>query len=263
MANSKAEFYYRSYIDQDLNGYSVTGDFTTLTNINDRRQDTYAISDVTGTGDGTSEEIIADMLTERQIDTIFLKSNFKTFTVWMWSDNETGTGGEGWEEVVTYSANASAFLKISFDQISTKKIKVACTHTITANEEKKCYLLEITKSLGELTIEKIKINQSYKRKKHENIYGGTIQVIQYPNRAKVEVDLDWSNMMPTDYAVYATLKTHMLTDAFLVYLYLSDSYDLLDSTALYLMNDLADKSATPEIETLSAGVAAEMKLREC
>jgi len=262
-ANSKAKFYYRSFIDQDVDGYALSGDFTPTASVNDRRKSTYAETDTTGTGDGTSEEFIADMLTERTIDTIFLKSNLKTFNVWMWSENETGTGGEGWELVTAYTVNAAPFLCISFDDIVTSKIKIEATHTITANEVKKIYLLEITQLIGELNVEKSDIVQKYERESWRNIYGGSVQVVQYPNRGKTEIALSWSNMTAADYAVYSAIKAQTLIDAVLIYFYFSDDFDLMDSAGLYLVNDLEEKEATPSAETASAGVSGKMKLVEC
>lgn len=264
MPNSVAKFYYRSFIDQDVDGYTLSGDLTPTANVNDRRKDTYAASDSTGTGDGTSEEIVADLQTERAIDTIFLKSNFKTFAVYYWEDEGTGTtGGGDYYEITSYATNASDFLEISFTEINTSAIKIVCTHTIIANEEKEIYTLEITQSLGELNIEKIDQEQAHERENYKNIYGGSIQVVKYPNRGKASINLSWDNMSTADYAIYATLKTQSLIDAYLVYFYFSDDYDLLDDEALYLVNDIEDKKATPSSEALTAGVKGEMKLREC
>ena len=256
MPNSTAKFYYRSYIDQDLDGYSLSGDLTPTTNINDRRKNTYATSDETGTGDGTSEEFIADMLTERTVDTIFLKSNFKTFTVYTWN-------GSDYDTAATYTSNTSDFLEISITSATTSKIKIACTHTITADEEKKIYLCDITSYIGELYIEDIDIKQKHEFEDYKNIYGGSIKIVKYPNRGKVEIDLGWSNMSTTDYATYTTLKAAFLLDALLIYVYYSTTYDLLDDEALYLVNDLEHKDNSPASQTLSAGINTDMELLEC
>lgn len=263
MSNSTAKFYYRSFIDGDIDGYTLSGDLTPLTNVNDRRHDTYASSDETGIGDGTSEEIVCDLTYDREIDTIFLKSNFKTFTVWIWDENETGTGGAGYVELTSYSANSTDFLKISFESVTTSKVKISCTHTIIANEEKKIYSLNITKYINEINIESVKIEKKFARENWKNIYGGSIQIVQYPNRGKAEIKLSWDNLSATDYAVYSDLKSKSLVDAFLVYFYFSEDYDLLGTEALYLVNDLDDKEATPSSETISSGVNGSMLLREC
>lgn len=263
MPNSTAKFYYRSFIDQDVDGYTLSGDLTPTTRINDRRKNTYAYTDETGTGDGTAEQFTADMSYDRAIDTIFLKSNFKTFIVYYWNEDATGTGEDEWTEITSYSTNTDEFLVISFDEIETKKIKIECTHTISANDEKKIYLCEITKYIDELNLESIKIKQQYEKRKFTNIYGGTIQVTKYPNRGKVSIDLLWNNMTATDYAVYENLKDLFLIDALNVYIYFSDDYSLLGEEALYLVNDISDIEASPASDTLSAGVDAEMELEEC
>jgi hypothetical protein len=263
MANSKAKFYYRSIIDQDADGFVISGDFAPTANINDRRGDTYAYTDDTGSGDGTSEEIVADFGTERTVDTIFLKSNFKTFKVYLWDTNETGTGGEGYVEIASYTANAADFLVISIDSVLTSKVKIACTHTITANEVKKIYTLEITEYIGELALEGFNILSKTERTKWETLYGGSVQVVQYPNFPKVQIDLSWDNMAAADYAIYSELKDLFQIDSLLVYLYFSDDFDLMAASALYLVNDLEDKEATPYAEVFTSGVKAVMKLAEC
>lgn len=267
MPNSKAKFYYRSYIDQDLDGYTITDDYDPTVNINDRRKDTVATSckPPGHDTDGTEVSIVADMHTERAIDTIFLKSNFKTFTVYYLEDEATGsTGGGDYYEITSYASNASDFLEISFAEINTSAIKIVCTHTITANEEKEIYALEITQALGELSVELPKdMRKKHKRTDFENIYGGSVQVVKYPNRGKLKLDLAWDNMTTADYAIYAMLKTQSLIDAYLVYFCFSDDYDLLDDEALYLVNDIEEKEATPSSEAITAGVKGEMKLREC
>jgi hypothetical protein len=264
MPNSTAKFYYRSFIDQDIDGYTLSGDFTPTTNVNDRRKDTYASTDSTGSGDGTSEEIVCDLLTERTIDTIFLKSNFKAFTIYYWEDEATGsTGGGDWYELATYAANAEDFLAISFTAVSTSQIKIVATDTIVANEIKKIYLLEITKYIDELPIEEIDIKQEFEREQFKNIYGGSIQIVEYPNQSRVEINLSWENMPAATWAIYSQLKSLGLIDAYLIYLYFSDSYDLLNDEALYLVNDVAEKGSKPSAPTLAAGVSGKMKLLEC
>lgn len=264
MANSTAKFYYRSFIDQDLDGYTLSGDIVPTTRINDRRKNTFATSDATGSGDGTSEEFIATFSTERTVDTIFLKSNFKTFTVYYWEDEATGsTGGGDYYEITSYASNTSDFLEISFDSITTDEIKIVCTHTITADEEKKIYMCEITQYINELALEDIKLSKLYRRENFNNLYGGAVQVIKYPNRDKIQLDLSWSNMNTTNYPIYIDLKEKFLLDALLIYIYFSDDYAPFDDEAIYLVNDTEDVDCTPENASMTTGVKASMKLREC
>jgi hypothetical protein len=264
MANSTAKFYYRSFIDQDVTGYTLSGDFTPLTNLNNRRKNTFDVSyqPAGHDTDGTAVEFIADLNYDRTIDTIFLKSNFKTFTVYIWDENETGTGGAGYVELISYAANTVEFLEIYFEAVLTSKIKIICTNTITANEAKKIYTCEITKYINELHLENLDISQNFERTKFQNIYGGSVQVIKYPNRGKVEINLSWENMTAVDYAVYNSLKTAGLIDSYFIYLYFSDDFSLTNIEALYLVNDTAEKEASPTSETLAAGVSGKMKLLE-
>jgi hypothetical protein len=265
MPNSAAKFYCRSFCDQDVSGYTITGDLTPTANVIDRRNNTYAVGDTTGAGDGSEEQITVTFDQEMTIDTIFLKSNFKTFKVYYWEDEATGsTGGGDFIEAASYDSNSSAFLEINISEVTTTIIKIVCTHTMVANDQKKLYRLEITKYLGSLYVEGIDpVEQNQMRENFKNLYGGSVQVIKYPNRGKIKIDLNWENMSTTEYATYSTLKSAFLLDALLVYFYYSDSYDLIDSAALYLVNDSSEKEATPYSSTVSSGVSGIMELREC
>lgn len=256
MANSTIKAYYRSYIDQDIDGYTLSGDFTSAANVTDRLKTTYAITSGFGT-DGVSAEIIADMTTDRSVDTVMLKSNFKNFIIYKWT-------GAAWSAIETYWNNANENLIVfSFTAFDTQKIKIACTETIVANQEKKIYLLEITKTIGEITPQKIDIEQDYQEKDLDNIYGGSIQVIKYPNYPKVKIDLSFKNLQSSDYTVYALFKAMRKIDSYVVWVYFSDDYALLGPNAWYLVNDLSPFESTPSENHLSAGVEAKIKLREC
>jgi len=354
MPNFVAKFYKRSFIDQDLDGYTLTGDFVPLTNINDRRKDTYAITSgfnhdgeiaqvwriqisshsagtftVTINGeacayisDGTpthkeiiegiyaaivgssqpvtptytnpdhtasdcdilvtantegvpfvmtatnnltvyeevanlsNPEFIADMLTDRYVHTIFLKSNFLSFKIYKWASGN-------WSEVYTTTNNDKEFLPILI-RATTDKIKIVPSATMEADEEKIIYLAEIVDQIYEnLNLEKIEITQNYTRNKFENLYGGSVQIVDYPNRGKVNIILTWENMSASDYENYSLLKTFGLADSYFVYLYFSDDYALLGEEALYLVNDIENIVASPASETIAAGVSAKMHLLEC
>lgn len=254
MANDRAYFYQRSYCDQDLTGYILSGDYTNNTNVNDRNKLTYAITSGDGT-DGDSVDFIIDLGFDRDIDTIILKANLKTFTAYYWD-------GAAYQTFTSYASNTEGFLLISLTEQSTSKIKITATHTITANEEKKIYNLELTKLITNMYLEDLKIYQDWERKSFNNIYGGNVQVVKYPNHAKVSIDLGFSNLTDDQFASYNTLKAKSIIDAFIVYIYYSDTYNLLNSSGYYLVNDVSSYKHDPASSTMSAGIAGQMKLRE-
>lgn len=254
MANDKAYFYYRSYCDTDVTGYTLTTDYENATNANDRNKLTYAITSGSGT-DGDSVDYEIDMQYNRDVDTIVLKSNLKTFTIYYWD-------GLAYQSFTSYASNASGFLVISLTEQSTSKIKITATHTITANEEKKIYNIEVTKLIVSMYIQDLGIDKEWPKVDFNNIYGGAIQVVKYPNHGKVDINLSFSNLTGADYTAYNTLKNKRLIDAYAVYIYYSDTFTLLNSEAYYLVNDKSDYKADPSSPTMASGVSGKMRLVE-
>lgn len=253
MPNDKAKFYQRSYCDQDLDGYSISGDYANDENINDRNKLTYAST--TESSDGTSEDIIIDLVYNRSIDTIVLKSNLKTFTIYYWN-------GSSYSALETYASNDKGFILLEVDEISTSSIKITATHTIIADEEKKIYMLELTKKITEMYIQDIDIKKVWESTNLKNIYGGAVQVIKYPNHGKVDISLSWKSLKYNEFIAYDTLKNYVLTDSFAIYLYFSDEFTLLNEEAYYLVSDLSDYDHKPSSAAITTGIDGEMELLE-
>ena len=255
MPNSTIKFYNRSYCDKNVDGYTISGDYYNTENTNDRNKNTYATTDGSDT-DGNSVDYVVDLLYERTIDTIVLKSNLKTFVIYYWD----GATYQTWE---TYTDNDEEFLVIDVSETDTSKIKITATHTISANEEKRIYMFECTEYLTEIYASVPDVNKNIQRKTFENIYGGSIQVIKYANHQKFVCKLKWKGLVDAWYTAYALMKEKMLTDSYNIYIYYSDTYTLLGKDAWYLVNDEDDFDMSPTNEALTAGVNGSMLLKEC
>jgi hypothetical protein len=254
MPNDVAKFYYRNYFDTDLDGYTITSDYQNETNVNDRNKLTYAETSGEDT-DGDSVDYEIDFTYDRDVDTIVLKSNLKTFTIYYWD-------GVAYQTFQSYASNTSEFLVISLTEQATSKIKITATHTITANEEKRIYLFEITKKIDEMNIEGIDISREWPRSNTTNVYGKSVQVIKYPNYGAVAISLSWENLTNTDFTAYKTMKDQMLVDSYAIYLYFSDTYDLLGEEAYYVVDDLEKYDSDPAGEAMTEGVNGSMELLE-
>lgn len=355
MPNTKMKTFLRNYIDQDVTGFTLSGDFAPTANVSDRLKTTYAITtghstdsvaqvylvtitsvvngnlyrviingvncDYTSDANATHTEIIeglyaavaasgepvtpsytnadhevanlhitanysgdaftasvsgggglygsesvanvdgkvefvADMTSERSINAIMIKSNLKDFDLWQWT-------GSAYVLVKQYTANTSEFILYEFTAIASSKIKIIGRTTITAAQEKKIYLLEITKSIGEIQIPKPDIKQVMETADFKNLYGGSVKIVKYYNYPKVKINISPKNITGTDYTTYALLKAKAKLDAYIVYLYFSDTYALLGEEAWYLVNDLADYEETPSEQHLYAGIDGKLELAEC
>jgi hypothetical protein len=259
MANTKAQFYYKSYIDGDVDGYSLNGDFGSTENMLDRNVNTYSITN--GKDDDTltaTEEF--DMKFDRTVGAFALRSNLKEFYLQYWD----GSAWVSFSPAISYTTNDKSFLLMVLStNITTSKIKLVATKTITADEEKKIYQFEITAKIAELYLESLEIEESWKKKKFETIYGGSVLITRYPNYGKTKMLLKFKNLAGTDYTAYKLLKNKMLVDSYNVYLYLSDDYDLFGEGAYYLVNDKAVFESIPAIPSLTAGIEGKLDLEEC
>jgi len=259
MPNSKAEFYLRSFVDGDVTGYTLSGDLLSTANMLDRNENTFSGTDGANDNTTTVTETF-DMGWERDVDTFVLRSNLKEFNIQYWD----GAAWQAFSPAVSYTVNAETFLVINLAaSVSTSKIKLTMTKTITADEEKKVYQFEITEKITEMYIETPEINEAWQEKELKNIYGGSILVTQYPNHGKVHLRLKFKNLTGADYTAYHTLKLRKLIDAYSIYIYLSDTFDLLGEDAYYLVNDHAEKDSTPASSAMTAGVDGNFDLREC
>lgn len=254
MPNNAFKFYYRSYCDKDVTGYTLSGDFNSAANATDRNRLTSAITSGDDT-DGDSVDFIVDMNYDRDVDTIILKSNLKTFTIYYWD-------GAAYQTLQAYAANTDEFIALAVTEQSTSRIKITATHTITANEEKKIYQLEITKKITEMNAEETKISKSWQGAGFPNLYGGSVRITKYPNHGKVTIKLAWEHLAGADFTAYDTLKNQLLIDVYSIYAYFSDTYNLLNVEAYYLVNDLRKYKADPTTEAMPGGVSGEMDLRE-
>lgn len=256
--NSKAEFYLRSFCDGDIDGHTESGDLLSPGNMLDRNKNTFAST--TGSNDDTvtvTEEF--DLGWKRDIDTFVLRSNLRQFDIQYWD----GSAWQAFSPAVSYVANTEIFLLINLAfSVSTSKIKLTMTKTIAADEEKKVSQFEVTEKITDMYIETAEVSQSWQNKKLHNIYGGSILVTQYPNHGKINIGLKFKNLTGSDYTAYKLLKDRILIDSYSVYVYLSDTYELLGEDAYYLVNDHADFDSTPASTALTAGIDGKLDLRE-
>jgi hypothetical protein len=364
-----AKFYYRSFCDSKVSGYSLAGstDYiaSTLPSAVDRNRSTAAYT--TGkNSDSTNVDFIVDLLFNRSIDTIAVRSNFKNFTIKTWDgirvdtaqvDKITGvptdgnssvyvminsttftlkpsafweegsfpdmnavfamllglinassepvtatyinpgnfsegiyitsdtvggsftssiTGNDGtlalanhiasvtaWHTFSTHTNNTSEFVMDELvAPITDRYIKVSCTATITANQEKYLKEISITKKICELSISEMPTAESmYVRISKTNLKGRSIQLILFPDFPTFHIQLNFKNM--TDrFANYDLLKKWFIVDSILGYFYFSDTIKQLGYDALYLLNDIVDENFTPDSNVTIGGANGSMELVE-
>jgi hypothetical protein len=268
--NSVAKFYLRSFCDKDVSGFALSTNvgidhFANLNNANNRDFTDYAESLV---GQDYSPSVFnIDFGFARTFDTIFLNSNFAMFDV-VWSDD--GTNYYDFSPAIRYGGyigggalNTEALLKVFLSTAVTHRyIQISALIAFGTNQKKRLTEISVTKSIGEIPISSMDTaEQLYSRISTTNLKGGSIQLIFYPNMPKAHFSLNFKNF--TDlYTTLDLIKSNFLIDACLVYMYYSDSVAQLGNAALYLMNDVSDKSFHPSDVTLNAGVDNKMELLE-
>lgn len=260
MPNSKAEFYYRSYVDGDADGYTLSGDLLSTDNMLDRNVNTFSGTDGANDDTTTVTETF-DMEWERSVDTFVLRSNLKDFDIQYWD----GAAWQAFSPALTYTTNTKEFLLIQLaSAVDTSKIKLTMTKTITADEEKKIYQFEITKKITEMYLEEISnLTREWKQVEFSNIYGKSILVVKYPNYGNMEITLNFTGLTDAEYTAYKTMKERRIIDSFNIYIYLSDTFEFLGEGAYYLVNDASGFKSPPSNTTIPGGVDGEMILKEC
>jgi F5/8 type C domain len=259
MFNDKAMFFYRSFCDFKSTGFSLalSTDYlsNTLTYAVDRDLSTAATTSGKNS-DATNADFIVDLIQARIIDTVFVRSNFSTFTIYH------STNGSSWTPYQAYTGNADGFVMARAGTITARYIKVSCTATLPANQEKQLVELAITKFIDEIAINDLTDTQQvWQRISTQNLKGGSIQLVTFPQYPKISMLIGLKNML-TNWSTFESIKQEFVVDACLVYLYFSSQITPLGIGALYLMNDVADKAFPLSANTLVAGVDGELELHE-
>jgi hypothetical protein len=169
-------------------------------------------------------------------------------------------------EWALFSSHTSNTALFTMDEIvtavSARYIKITTTATNPANQEKKLYELVITEKIGSLPVSGMESpSQNYVRVNTQNLRGGSIQLVTFPQSPKFHVQLNFKHLT-TLYADYDAIKDALLLDACFVYLYYSDLITPLSVDALYLVNDISDKDFPLSAEVLASGVDGAMELME-
>lgn len=256
----KLEFYYRNFIDCELDGFTFAGDFSDEENVADRDGDTVAL---TSGFDDDDLEAKFDVIfgQSRTVDTFFLESNAKNLRI-QYSITVSGEDFQDFTPALWHQVSET-FLKLEVSSVSVRRVRISITGTQTADEEKQINQFIITKKITEMALpEGAEIISKAKGNSIETIDGGTVIVFDFPNTDKMELNLSFKNWAGTDYTAYALLKQRRKIDAYLVYAYLSATISHLGADALYLMSDISDDVNTPSATNFEAGIDGEIQLRE-
>jgi len=259
MFNDKAMFFNRSFCDFKVTGFSLALSTDYLSNsLNfavDRDLSTAAITSGKN-NDATNADFIVDLLLSRVIDTVFVRSNFKDFEIFWSTDNITYTPYQA------YTGNTDGFVMARAGTITARYIKVSCTATLPANQEKQLVQIDITTFIAEMPLNGLTdTKQTYQRVATQNLKGGSIQLVTFPQYPKFSCKCEFKNMLAS-FATFEAIKQQFIIDACLVYLYYSAYIPQLSVSALYLMNDVSEKEFPLASNTLAAGVDGTLELLE-
>jgi hypothetical protein len=259
MFNDKAMFFNRSFCDFKVTGFSLalSTDYqsNTLSFAVDRDLSTAAITSGKNS-DATNADFIVDLLLARVIDTVFVRSNFKDFTISWSTDNVTYTPYQA------YTGNTDGFVMARSGTITARYIKVSCDATSPANQEKQLVQIDITTFIAEMALNGLTDTvQTYQRVSTQNLKGGSIQLVTFPQFPKFSCKCEFKNMLAS-FVTFEAIKQQFIIDSCLVYLYYSAYIPQLSISALYLMNDVSEKEIPLSSSTLAAGVDGGLELQE-
>jgi hypothetical protein len=257
--NDSAMFFYRSFCDCKVTGYdlSLSTDYQSVTLPYAVDRDLSTSASTSGkNSDASNADFIVDLLTSRVIDTVFVRGNFNTFSIYH------STNGTSWTLYQAYTGNTDGFVMARAGTITARYIKVSCTATNPADQEKQLAEIAITALIAQLALNSLTdTRQTYQRINAQNLKGGSIQLVTFPQYPKFSCNAGFKNML-ANYATYETIKQAFIVDACLVYLYFSSLIDQLGIKGLYLMNDKSDTTFPLSANTLAAGADGELDLQE-
>jgi hypothetical protein len=259
MFNDMAMFFYRSFCDFKVTGYSLalSTDYesNTLGFAVDRDLSTAATTSGKD-DDDLDASFIVDLLVARVIDTVFVRSNFKDFTIF-WSNN-----GTDWTEYQSYTGNTDGFVMARAGTITARYIRVLANLTNPSNQEKQLVEIAITQFIAQIPLNSLtEPQQVYQRVTTQNLKGGSIQLVTFPQYPKFSCKIGLKNMLDS-FATYEAIKQQFIVDACLVYMYFSSQVSPFGIGALYLMNDVTDKNFSLSANTFAAGVDGGLELQE-
>lgn len=267
--NSVAKFYLRSFSDSKVTGYTLGGNFLNAANAVDRDLTTYASTsganaDIWPPTLPPNAQFTVVFVWNQNVDTVFLRCNFAAFQIYV--DNPLGAGSPVDDLVYENYTNTEESILIDLTAAlagrQVAKMTIAVLGTIIPNQEKRLTEFVITKSIGSIPVSSMDTaEQLYSRISTTNLKGGSIQLVFYPNFPKFHGVLNFKNFVDL-YATLDLIKSYFLIDACYVYLYYSDTCSQLGQGALYLVNDITDKTFQPSDVTLNAGVDGKMELLE-
>jgi hypothetical protein len=264
--NDEVLFFPRSFCDKDTENTidfasydGETNGYTSGSRANavDRNNSTYAVTSGKNT-DGTDAIFVVAFGATVNIDTIFLKGNLKTNQIYFKYHN-----GSSWSFSIALDANSvndGFYFKLPV-VIPAVAFLIGCTHTIVANQEKIIYELIFSKLLASLPVSDMaNARVARKRLVTENLKGGSIQLVTFPQNPKFCCTLNCKGLT-TDFDAFEDLKEAFALDSCHVYFYYSDDIGPIEK-AVYLMNDISDENINPASSVLANGVNSSLELVE-
>lgn len=250
--NEKAKFYKKNFIDNTLDGYTLSGDFSDSALVGDRRIDTYAIASL-----GLAEFVVT-FSTEQDLTMLGIRSNIEMFKFQYWS-------GGGWVNFVPEALffTERDFLIFEFSELTTEKIKLIAYTTFVPGDNKRIFELITTRFFAEMNFaENTTVIKIPNYKITRTIAGGSVVVNPYPNDDKLELSFRITNWESENYTAYKAIKHQMKLDSFLLYCFLSENIEYLMSDALYLVNEEENYEHSPSNKTLVNGIDGQLKFKE-
>lgn len=196
----------------------------------------------TGSTDAAGSELLIEMPDRQDLDSIlFVKHNFKSFTVQYWD-------GDSWEDFSTPIAetvNAKTTNCFRFDQITTAKIKIHISATQVANADKSICQVILTEILGELNVKPILKPVVDKGRKATRYLSGKRHITK--SIASFAVDVMMNNVVNDDDLTLAE-TLYDTPDGFLVWICGGDISQYPNQRLGYRLEDIYLMNPTNEYE---------------
>lgn len=195
------KFFGMNQIDENATFTFTSANTNLASYLYDRNRNTKLTS--SGSNDATNEDWVIDFGSSKTFNRLWVDNhNIKSGNIQYWD----GAAYQNFSTAVTWSANTATTSYFEFDSVSTTKIRLRGSTTITTNAEKQVGELRAFTELGTMGTNASGVQQEFydKAQQNEGATGGNIFILF---GSKYRASWPFTDADATDVALLYTLKT--------------------------------------------------------
>lgn len=251
------KFFGTNFVDDDCTYTLTSADSTLSSYLFDRDRNTSLTS--IGSSDAANEDFVIEFAASKTFNRILIDNhNIKSGSLQYWN----GSAYVDFSSAISWSANATTTHYYEFNSVSTTKIRLRMSTTITANDQKRVGSLYVMLELGDVSANPTRVPIKYAAAQNKQIAAdnGTI-LVRFGK--KFQAELFFSDATDADVTLFETLWDS--GQSFHVYMcggtgQTQRGYRLQD---IYLVNFVNDFEPNLKGDLFGIGTTIKLELDEC